>query len=117
MNSALDWFGRACRYRLVVAMETQDSLHQMNRRATLQAVCCVRVTQPVRADTSLKPGAFGSLLDDAQNSRSIQRLAGPGAEHRSIWIRHGIQTQQILPHGCTQQNGPSQSSAEFIVAR
>ena len=25
-------------------------------------------------------------MDDAQNSRSIQRLAGPGAEHRSIWI-------------------------------
>ena len=89
----------------------------MNRRATLQAVCCVRVSQPVRAHTSLNLRAFGSLLDDAQNSRSIQRLAGPGAEHRSIWIRQSIETQQILPHGFRQHNGPSQASAEFIVAR
>ena len=67
MNSALDWLGRACRYRLVVANGgvAQGSLHQMNRRATLQAVCGVCVSQPVRADTSLNPRALGSLLESS----------------------------------------------------
>ncbi len=79
----------------------------MNRRTALQAVGGVRVPEPVRADASRNSGALRSLLHNTQNSRAIQRSAGPRAEHRNIGIYLGTETQQILPHRPGEENRAS----------
>ena len=59
----------------------EGGLDQMNWRAAFKAVCRVGVPQPVRDNASINPGALSCRLDDAEDSRTIQWLAGAGAEH------------------------------------
>lgn len=89
---------------------TEGSLDQMDWSTALQAVGRMGVPQPVRANMSINPGSLGCLLRNAQNSRSIQWLAGAGAENWRVNVASGSQALQVPPHCRRQHNSAGLST-------
>src|SRR5215212_2266335 len=65
----------------------ERGLHEVDRRAPVEAVARMRMAQPVGRDLGGEPGPLGCGFHDPVHGALVERASAlAGAEHRSVWL-------------------------------
>src|SRR6266481_859798 len=84
----------------------ERGLHQVDRRASIESMRRVGVTQPVRADSLDDTGSLGGTPEDYADSPAVQSLSAPRTKNGLLWFRCSTPAHQFPPNLGGQGDGP-----------